>query len=496
MTFSAKFVGRLAGPILFALILMFFHPSGLSPEANAVLAATAWIAVWWVTEAIPIAATALLPIVLFSSTGAVDLQATTSQYGHRYIFLYIGGFLIAIAIEKWGLHRRIALNIINLIGTNITSIILGFMVATAGLSMWISNTATAVMMLPIGMAIVAQLRDNPQTEAGENETFGKALMLAIAYSASIGGIATLIGTPPNLVLAGVVEEVYGVEISFLQWFKFGLPISLILLALCWVYLTRFAFQFRQKSFPGGRQEIQKQLHALKAFSREEKLLLGVFSLTAAAWISRSFLQQQLGLFPRLDDTIIAMTGGLCLFLIPSGNVNEDAKPLPLLDWEDTKNLPWGIVLLFGGGMALAEGFTSSGLAVWIGSQTTLLESVSMLLLVLILVAAVNFLTEITSNLATTSMLLPILASMAVSMNVHPFLLMVGATVAASCAFMLPVATPPNAVVFGSGHLRIPDMVRVGIWLNVISIVLLTVFVYWVLPIVWDIQISEFPDTWR
>ncbi|WP_220498339.1 SLC13 family permease [Rhodopirellula sp. JC639] len=496
MTFSAKFVGRIAGPILFALILMFVHPPGLSPEANAVLASTAWIAVWWVTEAIPIAATALLPIVLFSLTGAVDLQATTSQYGHRYIFLYIGGFLIAIAIEKWGLHRRIALNIINLIGTNITRIILGFMVATAGLSMWISNTATAVMMLPIGMAIVTQLRDNPQTEAGENETFGKALMLAIAYSASIGGIATLIGTPPNLVLAGVVQEVYGVEISFLQWFKFGLPISLILLALCWVYLTRFAFQFRQKSFPGGRQEIQKQLQALKAFSLEEKLLLGVFSLTAAAWISRSFLQQQLGLFPRLDDTIIAMTGGLCLFLIPSGNFNQDGKRLPLLVWEDTKNLPWGIVLLFGGGMALAEGFTSSGLAVWIGSQTTLLESVSMLLLVLILVAAVNFLTEITSNLATTSMLLPILASMAVAMNVHPFLLMVGATVAASCAFMLPVATPPNAVVFGSGHLRIPDMVRAGIWLNVISILLLTAFVYWVLPIVWGIQISEFPDTWR
>ncbi|QDV86515.1 SLC13 family permease [Planctomycetes bacterium TBK1r] len=496
MIFSAKLVGRIAGPVLFFLILLFFHPQGLSPEANAVLAATTWIAVWWVTEAIPIAATALLPIVLFSLTGAVELQATTSQYGHRYIFLYIGGFLIAIAIEKWDLHRRIALNIIKLIGTNITSIILGFMVATAGLSMWISNTATSVMMLPIGMAIVAQLRDNPQTDASENQIFGKALMLAIAYSASIGGIATLIGTPPNLVLAGVVQEVYGVEISFLQWFKFGLPISLILLALCWVYLTRFAFHFRHKTFPGGRQEIQKQLDALKSFSLEEKLLLTVFSLTAFAWISRSFVQNQLGLFPLLDDTIIAMTGGLCLFLIPSGKVDADGKREPLLVWEDTKQLPWGIVLLFGGGMALAEGFTSSGLAVWIGSQTTLLQSVSMLLLVLILVASVNFLTEITSNLATTSMLLPILASMAVAMNVHPFLLMVGATVAASCAFMLPVATPPNAVVFGSGYLRIPDMVRAGIWMNVISILLLTAFVYWILPVVWGIEIGQFPDKWR
>lgn len=492
MSISARLVGRIAGPIAFALILLFVHPEGLTPEANGVLAATAWIAIWWVTEAIPIAATALLPIVLFPLTGAVALQSTTVQYGHRYIFLYIGGFLIAIGIEKWGLHRRIALNIIRLIGTNVSSIILGFMVATAGLSMWISNTATAVMMLPIGMAIVAQLRDNPKTDANENENFGKALMLSIAYSASIGGMATLIGTPPNLVLAGVVQEIYDVEVSFLQWLAFGLPISLLLLALCWLYLTRVAFKLHDKSFPGGRDEIQAHLHALKQFSWEEKLLLGVFSLTAIAWIGRSFVQQ-LGWFLLLDDTIIAMIGGLCLFLVPSRSVDKDGKREALLSWEDTNKLPWGIVLLFGGGMALAEGFKSSGLADWIGNQTTLLESVSLLLLVLILVAAVNFLTEITSNLATTSMLLPILASMAVSMDVHPFLLMVGATVAASCAFMLPVATPPNAVVFGSGYLRIPDMVRVGIWMNLISILLVSLFVYFALPAVWGINIETFPD---
>lgn len=497
MNLPYKFLPRIAGPIVFLLILIFVHPSGLSSEGCAVLAVTAWMAIWWVTESIPIAATALLPIVLFPMTGALDLKTTTAQYGHKYIFLYIGGFLLAIGIEKWGLHKRIALNIIRLIGANVTSIILGFMVATASLSMWISNTATTVMMLPIGMAIVAQLRDNPDTDQSENKIFGKALMLSIAYSASIGGMATLIGTPPNLVLAGVVEETFGVRIAFGQWIMFGLPISIILLAVCWIYLTRFAFTFKQKSFPGGREEIRRQVAMLNGMSREEKTLLTVFVLTALAWISRSFVQ---GMFSeehwiqRLDDTIIAMVGGLVLFLFPGRGENGDRKAL--LEWGDTKKLPWGIVLLFGGGMALAAAFKSSELAEWIGSQAILLKAVPLLLLVLILIAAVNFLTEITSNIATTSMVLPILASMALAMDVHPFLLMVGATVAASCAFMLPVATPPNAVVFGSGYLHIPDMVRAGIWMNLISILVLTFFVYLLLPLLWGLSIGEFPAAWK
>ncbi|MFT4637630.1 MAG: sodium-dependent dicarboxylate transporter 2/3/5 [Verrucomicrobiales bacterium] len=492
MTFSPAHFGAVAGPTAFFAILAFFHPEGLSPEGTAVLASTAWIAIWWITEAMPIAATALLPIVLFPLTGALQLQATTTSYGHRYIFLYIGGFLLAIAIEKWGLHKRIALNIIHAIGTNVTSIILGFMIATASLSMWISNTATSVMMLPIGMAIIAQLRDNPATEVNENRKFGKALMLGIAYSASIGGMATLVGTPPNLVLAGVVQGLYGIEITFSQWISFGLPISLVLLALCWFYLTRIAFSFDQKSFPGGRAEIKQQLKAFGSMSFEEKLVLVVFSLTAMAWISRSFLQKELGWFPRLDDTIIAMIAGLILFLLPT----KKGKGTALLSWEDTKNLPWGIVLLFGGGMALAEGFKSSGLAAWVGGQMTLLEGIPLILLVLILVASVNFLTEITSNLATTSMLVPILAPMALAINVHPFILLVSATVASSCAFMLPVATPPNAVVFGSGYLRIPDMVRVGLWMNLISILLLSLFVYFLLPLVWGIDPGVFPASWK
>ena len=478
MTINSKNIGLISGPLSFILILYFFNPEGLNPQANAILASTIWIAIWWITEAIPIAVTALLPIILFPLTGGLGLTETTASFGHKYIFLYIGGFIIAIAMEKWNLHRRIALNVINIIGVNVEKIILGFMIATAFLSMWISNTATSVMMLPIAIAIVTQLKDNPDTIEDENLNFGKVLMLAIAYSASLGGVATLIGTPPNLILAGVVEETFGYEITFAQWFQFGFPISTVLLFLCWKYLTNFAFKFKQKTFPGGRAEISRQLNALGKISYEEKLVAGVFTLTAFAWISRSFLLQPV--VPGIDDTIIAMIGAIIIFLLPAKN-----KKRSLLKWDEAVKLPWGILLLFGGGMALAAGFKDSGFALWIGNQMTLLDGVSLILLVFILISSVNFLTEITSNLATTAMLLPILYPMSMTIDVHPFILMVSATVAASCAFMLPVATPPNAVVFGSGYLRIPDMVRVGIWMNILSIILLTLFVFFLLPYLWD-----------
>ncbi|RIA08340.1 sodium-dependent dicarboxylate transporter 2/3/5 [Flavobacteriaceae bacterium MAR_2010_72] len=477
---TKSIIGLILGPLLFVLILLFFHPEGLTKPANAVLASAVWIAVWWITEAMPIAVTALLPIILFPLSGGLGLDETTASYGHKYVFLYIGGFIIAIAIEKWNLHKRIALTIIKIVGTNVIHIILGFMIATAFLSMWISNTATSVMILPIGMAIVAQLRDNPNTVENENLIFGKALMLAIAYSASIGGMATLIGTPPNLVLAGVVQETYGVEITFAQWFTFGFPISVILLYICWLYLTRVAFKFKQKAFPGGRQEIQTQLKSLGKISFEEKTVLVVFVFTAVAWICRSFLIKQF--IPAIDDTIIGIFGGILLFLLP----RKDKKSR-LLDWDDAIKLPWGIILLFGGGMALALGFESSGLAQWIGQQMSSLSTLPLILILLVLVASVNFLTEITSNLATTAMLLPVLVSLASAIGIHPYLLLVGATVAASCAFMLPVATPPNAVVFGSGYLKIEDMVRKGFWMNIISIVLLTLIVYFILPLIWDLS---------
>ncbi len=475
-----------SGPLLFFLLQLIGKPATMPDAAFDVLCVTIWMAIWWVAEVIPIAVTALLPIVLFPLTGVLEIGTTTAAYGHKYVFLYLGGFILAVAIEKWELHRRIALNIIHFIGSNIKLIILGFMVATAFLSMWISNTATSVMMLPIGMAIISQLKNDPNTPSNENTLFGKALMLAIAYSASIGGIGTLIGTPPNLVFAGIVEEIYGIKISFLQWAIVGIPISLLLLFICWKYLTGFAFKFKQNEFPGGIEEIDRLKGTLGKIGKQEKRVLVVFVLTAFFWITRPFLLQPI--LPFIDDTIIAMIAAIILFIIPAGKGMGN-----LITWEEAVKIPWGIILLFGGGMALAVAFEESGLAVWIGQQLVNLENLPLLLLIFILVAAVNFLTEVTSNLATTAMLLPILATMALVLDVHPFMLMISATLAASCAFMLPVATPPNAVVFGSGHLRIPDMIRTGIWMNLFSIIIISLLVYYLLPLIWNFDPEVIPD---
>ena len=393
--------------------------------------------------------------------------------------------MIAIAIEKWNLHKRIALNIIYFIGTDLRKIILGFMVATAFLSMWISNTATAVMMLPIGVVIIKQLKDNPNTDENENNIFGKALMLAIAYSASIGGIATLIGTPPNLVMAGIVSQVYGYEISFLEWIVFGLPVSMLLLAICWVYLTRYAFTFKQDKFPDGREEILRLKNELGVISYEQKIVGLVFISVGFCWITRSFLLQKI--FPALDDAIIAIIFAMILFII-----NAKSKKDKILEWKEAVKMPWGILLLFGGGMSLAKAFDVSGLAIWIGNQITAFGNFDLFLFLILLVTAINFLTEVTSNVATTAMLLPVIAPITLELDIHPFILMTAAAVAASCAFMLPVATPPNAIVFGSGYLRIPDMVKKGFLLNIISILIIVLMVYYLLPVVWDIDKDVFP----
>lgn len=475
----------LLGPLCFGLLELISKPEGMTIEAYHVLAITVWIAIWWITEAIPIAVTALLPIVLFPLTGALDLSSTTESFGHKYVFLYLGGFILAITIEKWDLHKRIALHIINLIGSNIKTIILGFMAATAFMSMWISNTATSVMMLPIGLAVISEFKTDAEKYPNDVSALSKGLMLAIAYSASIGGFATLIGTPPNLVLAGILDETYGVKISFLQWLQFGLPLSVLLLIICWYYLTSKAFQFELKELPGGRSQIQKMLAQLGTMSYEEKSVLWVFILTAVAWISRSLLQK---VIPGLDDTIIALVAGVSLFILPA----KDRKKR-LINWHECKEIPWGIILLFGGGLALAKGFSQTGLAEWIALQLTGMQGLSLILLILVLVAAVNFLTEITSNLATTAMLLPVLAPMALAFNLHPYMIMVSVTISASCAFMLPVATPPNAVVFGSGYLRIPDMIKTGVWMNLISIVLVTIITYFFLPLFWDFDPNGFPE---
>jgi len=436
-----------------------------------------WVGIWWVTEAVPIAVTAILPVVLFPLSGALDIAATTTAYGHKYVFLYLGGFFLAIAIEKVNLHRRIALTVISLIGTRMRMIVLGFMVATAFLSMWISNTATSVMMLPIGLAIVAQFRDHPDTPENEHEEFGKMLMLAIAYSASLGGIATLIGTPPNLVLAGIVKELYEVEINFLDWMLFAFPLSVLLLFICWVYLTRYAVKLEAAHFTGGVEEIKRQRKLLGIMSSNEKRVLIVFVLTAFAWMTRSFLFSPI--IPAIDDTLIALIAGILLFVIPSSEEKGG-----VLEWDDAKKIPWGILLLFGGGLAIAQGFKDTGLAKWLAEQLTQLDFLPLLVMTLVLVAVINFLTEVTSNLATTAMILPVLAPLAAAMGVHPYIFMVSATLAASCAFMLPVATPPNAVVFGSGYINMSSMMRAGFGLNLISILLITFWVFYLLPYFW------------
>lgn len=471
---TTKKIGLILGPLSFALILAFFRPEGLPFAGTAVLATTAWMAIWWTTEAISIAVTAMLPIILFPLTGVLDAGEITKPYGHYLVFLFLGGFIIAMAVERWNLHRRIALGIINLIGSNLKMVILGAMVATAFLSMWISNTATSVMMLPIAMAIAKQLEDDPSTEVNENSTFGKALMLAIAYSASIGGMASLVGTPVNFVLAGQAKEVFGVEIGFMDWMRIGLPVSAVLLVICWWYLTRVAFTFERDSFAGGRAEIRRLQKELGPMSREEVKVLVVFIITAGAWVFRKSLLAPY--IPGISDTVIAMIGATALFLVPGKE-----KGSALLNWQEAVKLPWGVVLLLGGGFALAAGFEAGGLAGYVGENLSVPDGVNLLLVTILVVAAVNFLTEITSNVATTSMLLPVLAVAAAPLGVTGASLMVPATLAATCAFMLPVATPPNAVVFGSGYLTIPDMARAGFRMNVISILIISLVCYFVLP---------------
>jgi sodium-dependent dicarboxylate transporter 2/3/5 len=328
-------------------------------------------------------------------------------------------------------------------------------------------------MLPIGMAIISQLNTDQSPNA-----FGKALMLSIAYAASIGGMATLIGTPTNLVFAGIVRETYQTEITFLQWMAVGLPVSLVLLFISWVYLTRFGFRLGKSSVTGGKVEVRNMLVALGKISFEEKAVAIVFVFTALCWMLRSFILTQW--LPGIDDSVIAIIGAMLLFVIPAKNV----KGAMLVNWKDAVNIPWGIILLFGGGLAIASGFQSTGLATWIGNQMTLLQGIPLIILILILVTSVTVLSEIASNVATAAMILPILVALAVAIGIHPYVLMVAATIAASCGFMLPVATPPNAVVFGSGYLTIRDMMRAGFWMDIIGIIVITLFMYFLMEKIW------------
>jgi len=438
-------IGLFLGPSAAALLLFAVHPPGLSAAARSTAAVAVLMAVWWITEAIPIPITALLPIALFPLLGVMKSSEVTISYANHLVFLYMGGFMIAVTIERWNLHRRIALVTILAVGTSPARIVLGFMVATAFLSMWISNTATTMMMLPIGLAVIKQtgemLAADSKTRVDSSPgrfQFGTALMLGIAYSASIGGIATLIGTPPNAILAGVAEETLGRSISFSDWMVVGTPLSIVMLLVTWIYLTRVACPSEIRRIPGGKILIRTELERLGPLSRQELKTGLVFFAVALAWVTRGLID--LDVFRLVQDSTVAIIGAVLLFLIPAGR-----KQGALLDWKTAVRIPWDIILLFGGGFALAAGFNRSGLTEWLASGLTRFQDTPVLVVIALVSLAVIFLTEMNSNTATASLTLPIMAAMAAGIGMDPFTLMVPVAIAASFAFMMPVATPPNAI---------------------------------------------------
>ncbi|MFQ6026645.1 MAG: SLC13 family permease [Dehalococcoidia bacterium] len=467
-------IGLAAGPLALVVSLSIPPPSNMPAEAWQVSGIGALMAIWWASEAVPIPVTALLPLLLLSTLGTSSIIQAAAPYANPIIFLFLGGFMIALAVQRWQLHRRIALNVIGLTGTKPVTIIAGFMVATAFLSMWVSNTATTIMMLPIGVSVIGLATNTSGTELAESDptNFGISLMLGIAYSASIGGMATLIGTPPNALLAGFMLETYGVDIGFAEWMLIGVPLTVILLPITWVILTKVVFPIRIDSITGGREIIADELNRLGPLSKEEKLVIIVFALTALLWLFRSLVNRWIpGL--SLSDTSIAIAGAIALFVIPT-NLRKGEF---LLNWEWAKRLPWDVLILFGGGLSLANAINQTGLDTWIGETVSGVNVFPVLIIVLTITAVIVFLTELTSNTATAAVFLPIIASVAVGMNQSPFLLVVPAALAASSAFMMPVATPPNAIIYGSGMVTIPQMVRAGILMNIVAIFIITALAY-------------------
>lgn len=485
-----KIVGLVLGPTLFLILLLAPVPQNMPPRGWSVAAVAVLMATWWITEAIPIPATSLLPIVLFPALGVMPGSKVTGSYANHLIYLYLGGFLIAIALEKWQLHRRLALHTIQFVGVSPRRLVLGFMIATGVVSMWISNTATTLMMLPIGTAVIAQARKMTDSQLGDEHrlppALGTALMLSIAYSASIGGVATLIGTPPNAIFAGVLDKTYGQSIGFLQWMLFALPVSVLMLALTWLYLTRIGFPLGNAELPGGKELIRSEIAKLGPLTWEEKWVLVVFGAVGSAWILRGFLHFEW--LSMIEDSTIAIAGAVLLFIIPS----NFRKGEFLLDWRSAAGLPWDIILLFGGGFALADGVSESGLTQWLAGSLNMFQGTSPYLLIGAAGFMVIFLTEVTSNAATASLCLPIVAAFAEAARIHPYGIMVTVAIGASYAFMLPVATPPNAIVFATRQITIPQMVRTGLFLNIVGGILLLLMVYFWLPVVWNIDLSQFP----
>lgn len=477
-----RWIGIGLGVVLAALAYVLL-PDSLSADGKAAAAIAVLMATWWVTEAIPLPATALLPIVLFPAFGVAEIDDVVGPYANKVIFLFMGGFILGLAMQRWDLHKRFALRTVLVVGTSPVRLIAGFMIATAFLSMWVSNTATAVMMLPVGASVLGLVAQLGKGKSDAN--FSTALMLGIAYAASIGSLSTIIGTPPNSFLVGYLEENHNIQIGFGQWMLFGLPVAIVFLVLAWLVLAKFVFPPKINDLPGGRQLIREQLTEMGPMSRGEKNALGVFIAAAVSWISFPLLSDSdvmggaaLSWLEYADDGVIAMAVSVLLFILPV------RRGVRTMDWETARQLPWGILLLFGGGLSLSGQFEDTGLAKWLGERVSGLDALPTVLFVAVTVLLILLLTELTSNTATASAFVPILGAVAVGLGMDPMLLAVPAAMAASCAFMLPVATPPNAVVFGSGHITIGQMIRGGVWLNLIGLVLVTLAAYtvgaWVL----------------
>ena len=438
-------------------------------EAWRVAAVGLWMAIWWATEAIPVPVTALLPLVLFEPLGISTIRVTAAPYANPTIFLFMGGFMMALALERWNLHRRIALAVIDNAGTDGRRLIGGFMLVCAVLSMWMTNTSTTVMLLPIVLSVAVVIRENVTDLSEKNrKDFEIAMLLGLAYSASIGGLATLIGTPPNALLMGFMAENYDIEISFARWMLVGIPVSFIMLPIAWFALTRFLFPCHVPASEAVRKYLHELREELGEMSSAERRVATIFALLVLSWMFRRPVSEWLGI-SGVSDAGIVMTAAIVLFILPSGDVTQPR----LMTWEDVTRLPWGVLILFGGGLSLAAAVSGSGLALWLGEQLAPLNAWGTAVLVVASVALVIFLTELTSNLATTATLLPVMGAIAVQAGVPPIVLTVPITIAASCAFMLPVATPPNAIVFSTGAISIPQMVRAGVFLNLIGIVIVS-----------------------
>jgi sodium-dependent dicarboxylate transporter 2/3/5 len=461
--------GFLLGVTAAAVVMLLPTPEGLSLEAHKTAALFLLMGIWWATEAVPVAVTALVPLALFPMLGIVDIQSAANPYANKTIYLFFGGFLIATAIQKWDLHKRIALFVLEYAGSNGASLILGFMLTAAVICMWVMNTATTIMLLPIGLAVITVVKETVKgLSEKEMESFQLALLLGIAYGATIGGMSTLIGTGPNGMLAAFMADNYNLDISFVDWMKVGVPLSAVMLPCSWLILTRVIFKVEFETSQETKDLLSSMKQELGKFDGAEFKVFVVFVLTAATWMLRTVLDDINGL-EGLSDAGIAMISALFLFLLPSGNKEKKGA---LLEWKDAQeNVPWGLLVLFGGGLSLANAVQATGLAVWMGNLIP--QGISIVLIVILVVTMIIFLTELTSNMATTATFLPVVAAIAIQSDFNPLLVTAAVALAASCAFMLPVATPPNAIVFGSGLIRVPQMARAGFLINVLGILVVS-----------------------